>query len=80
MVAPTPSRMSKIAELWLESNGQRYSLAQVAPEFVILRRPATVPAGPAILVIDIEGLKEESNVRVLSADRIRPEYISISRT
>ena len=34
MVAPSPSRMSKIAELWLESNGQRYSLAQVAPEFV----------------------------------------------
>lgn len=71
--------MSKIAELWLESNGQRYSLAQVAPEFVVLRRPAIVPAGPAILVIDIEGLKEESNIHVFAADRARPEYLPISR-
>ena len=71
--------MSKIADLWLESNGQRYSLAQVAPEFVILRKPAVVPSGPAILVIDIEGLKEESAVHVLSADRVHPEVLTISR-
>ncbi len=80
MVAASPTRLSKIAELWLESGGQRYSLAEVAPEFVILRKPATVPSGPAILVIDIEGLKEESAVRVISTDRGRPEYISITRT
>lgn len=80
MVAPSPRRLSKIAELWLESQGQRYSLAQVAPEFVILRKPVTVPSGPAILVIDIDGLKEEQSVQVLSPDRARPEYIAISRT
>ena len=80
MVASSSHRMSKIAELWLESHGQRYSLAQVAPEFVILRRPVTIPCGPAVLVIDIDGLKEEQRVQVLSPDHARPEYIAISRT
>ena len=72
--------MSKIAELWLESCGQHYSLSEVAPEFVVLRKSAVIPAGPAILVIDIDGLKEESAVQVLTADRARPECLPISRT
>lgn len=79
MVAPAPTRLSKIAELWLESSGQRYSLSEVAPEFVVLRRPAVIPAGPAILVIDIDGLKEESTIQIFPADRDRPEYLPISR-
>ena len=79
MVAPSPTRLLKIAELWLESSGQRYSLSEVAPEFVVLRKPAVIPSGPAILVIDIEGLKEESTLQVLPADRARPEYLPISR-
>jgi hypothetical protein len=72
--------MSKIAELWLESRGQRYSLSEVAPEFVVLRKSAVIPTGPAILVIDIDGLKEETAIQVLPGDRARPEYLPISRT
>lgn len=80
MVAASPTRMSKIAELWLESCGQRYSLSEVAPEFIVLRKSAVIPTGPAILVIDIDGLKEESAIQILPADRARPEYLPISRT
>ena len=80
MSVSTPARLSKIAEFWLMSNGERYSLSQVAPEFVILRKPASIRQGPAILVIDVEGRQEQRAVQVLSADRGRPEYISISRT
>ena len=76
----TPARLSKIAEFWLLSNGERFSLSQVAPEFVILRKPATVRIGPAILVVDVEGRQEQRAVQVVSANHSRPEYISISRT
>ena len=41
--------MSKIVELWLESHGQRYALSQVAPDFVVLRKSAVIPSGPATL-------------------------------
>jgi hypothetical protein len=80
MSASAPARLSKIAEFWLLSNSERYSLSQAAPEFVILRTPASVRRGPAMLVIDVEGRQEQRSVRVLSADQTRPEYISISRT
>lgn len=73
--------MSKIAHFWLLTNGERYPLSQVAPEFVILRRPAAIPSGPAILVIEIEGSQEHRSVDVLPIDKDRPlsDRVAIGR-
>ncbi len=71
--------MSKIADFWLEASGQRYSLAEVAPDFVVLRKPAILTTGPAILVIDTEGLKEQHQIQILPCDRTHPEYLPLSR-
>ncbi len=74
-----PARLSKIAEFWLLSNGERHSLSQVAPEFVILRKPAAIRRGPAILVIDVEGRQEHRAVQVLAIDQLDMSYIPIGR-
>jgi hypothetical protein len=80
MSVSAPARLSKIAEFWLLTNGERHSLSQVAPEFVVLRKPAAIRRGPAILVIDVEGRQEQRTVQVLSTDRSNPTLIPIGRT
>ena len=74
-----PTRLSKIAEFWLLSNGERHSLSQVAPDFVILRKAAAIRRGPAILVIDVEGRQEQRAVQVLAIDHPDSAYISIGK-
>ena len=71
--------MSKIVELWLESQGQRYSLSEVGPDFVVLRKLAAVPSGPATVVIDIEGQLKKTVVQVLPADTAHSVHIPIGR-
>lgn len=80
MSASSPSRMSKIVELWLESQGQRYSLSEVGPDFVVLRKSATIPSGPATVVIDIEGQIEQCLVQVLPIWGAQSLEIPIGRT
>ena len=79
MSASSPGRMSKIVELWLESCGQRYSLSEVGPDFVVLRKSAAVPSGPATVVIDIEGQLKQSLVQVLPTDNAHSLHILVSR-
>ena len=74
----TPSlRYSAIAQFWLIADDHRYPLSQVAPEFVILQRPGSPPAGPAELLIDIEGQLDSTSVHIL--DRTDGDIIRISR-
>ena len=79
MSACSPSRMSRIVELWLESQGQRYSLSEVGPDFVVLRKSAAVPSGPATVVIDIEGQIEQRLVQVLPICGAQSREIPIGR-
>lgn len=48
-------RHSTVADFELLAAGCSYSVAQVAPEFLILAAAAEIPAGPATLVIRAEG-------------------------
>ena len=48
-------RYSAIASIELLVNGRAIRVAQVAPDYVIVDAPMVLPAGPATLVINIEG-------------------------
>lgn len=58
-------RFSTIAKFELLVDGVTYAVAQVAPDFVILRTPSTIPAGPATLIIRTEGEELRRNIEVL---------------
>jgi hypothetical protein len=65
--------------MWLVANGETHPVAQAAPEFVILAKSATIPAGPATLLVEIEGNEDQSPLQVLGPDASYPHRIRITR-
>lgn len=61
-------RTSVIAQGWLVSGGCNYMLAQVAPGYVELSRPATVSLGAATFIREIEGIVEIRQLQVVGID------------
>jgi hypothetical protein len=51
-------RFSTVAEVDLVVDGKRYSVGQVAPAFIILKRAADIRADDADLYIRVEGEEE----------------------
>jgi hypothetical protein len=79
MLPTSVKRYSAIAQFWLVVNGERHRLAQIAPGFIILSRPAPIPAGPATLVINVEGREETSAVRILEDAGSTSDVLRIAR-
>ena len=61
------SRYSAVVTLQLLVNGHVYPLAQTAPDFVILKEPATIPAGPGTVVTIVDGNERRSDVIILES-------------
>ena len=63
----------------LVARGQEYPLAQAAPDFVILKTPAAVPAGPATIVMVVDGQERRWDVILPEssgpAERIRTQLV-----
>jgi len=60
------SRRSAVADFELVASGHSYSVAQVAPDFLILDTAADIPAGPATLFIRIEGRETRRSLELPS--------------
>jgi hypothetical protein len=60
-------RYSAVVKLTLLAGGQVYPLAQVGPEFVILKTAAIIPPGPATVVTVVDGDERRSDVMVLES-------------
>ena len=56
-------RSSFVADFELIAGSQSFRPAQVAPDYIIMKKQEPVPAGPAELIIRIEG-KEERRRRI----------------
>lgn len=79
MSAAAPHRLSKIAEFWLLADGDRHALSQVAPDFVILRKPTCLRQGPATLFIEVEGHQEQRSIQLLPTEVGAATYLPIGR-
>lgn len=66
-------RRSAVADFELVVADHSYSVAQVAPTFVILETAADIPAGPGTLFIRIEGRETRRSVEL-------PEGASLAST
>lgn len=47
---------------WLEANGQRLALAQVGPDYCVVRHGVSTPPTEAELVIEIDGNERRKRV------------------
>ena len=71
---------SFVATFELVASGQSWSLSQIAPEFVILRQPATVPPGPAELVTHFDDRPElRQQIEVVGPSDRNPDQLVIRR-
>jgi hypothetical protein len=68
---------SSIIKMTLATDGREFSISHSGPDFLLLREPASFPAGPAIYNVSIDGEVTSADVnvqelvnsrRVLSAD------------
>lgn len=63
---------SSIIEMNLRTDHRTFDVVQSGDDYLILREPATFPAGPAILTVEVDGEAFESVTRVAAAkDSIR---------
>jgi hypothetical protein len=62
----TGTNYSADVDLWLDRSGERVRLAQVSSSFVISDPGAEAPAGPATIVLSVDGRTYERRVRLLS--------------
>lgn len=60
-------RYSTVAEFELLANGTSYTVAQVAPQFLILDKPACIPQGLATLMIRTEGEEIRRDITIQSS-------------
>jgi hypothetical protein len=58
--------------LWLEQDGQRLRLRQVAPDWVLPDQPVSLPPGEAIVVSEIDGRQYRRAV-------VLPEGVTLAR-
>lgn len=58
-------RRSSTAEFELIVDGHSYDVAQVAPEFLILDTAMEIPAGPAELVIRLDGRENRRQITLV---------------
>jgi hypothetical protein len=75
---------SSSARGWLNVDGQRYELAQVGPDFCILRNPLSgsdMSRTDAIveLVIEIDGVTSKVMVKLQSAHSSSPRKLNFRR-
>ena len=72
-------RYSSVVALRLMARRQEYPLAQAASDFVILKTPAAVPAGPATIVMVVDGRERRWEVVIPesagAAERIRTQLV-----
>lgn len=61
-------RFSTVAEFDLIVGGATYSVAQIAADFLILRKPAALPRGPATLIIRVEGEEDRHEIEILDVE------------
>lgn len=61
-------RYSTVAEFELLANGISYAVAQVAPQFLVLNKPTSIPPGKATLIIRTEGEEIRRDITVVSSE------------
>ena len=65
--------------MWLVAGGKSHRLAQAAPDFVIPSRSEPILAGPATLVVQVDGVEDRNSVRIVGRDECYPDRLLISR-
>ncbi len=60
-------RYSSVVSLQLVVDGTTYGLSHTGPDFVILESPALVPAGPATVVVTVDGNEYRTEVIIPEA-------------
>jgi len=60
-VRPAAGYSSNV-RLFLLANGQSHKLAQIGPDFVRMREPAFIPAGPAEILMVVDGVEHRWSV------------------
>ena len=68
-------RYSSTVALQLIAHGESYLLAQVAPDFVVLKSPSQLPPGPATIVMVVDGEERRWDV-VLTGTEGPAEIVS----
>lgn len=58
-------RLSTVAEFDLIVNDRTIPVAQVAPDFLLLDTPTVIPAGPATLVIRVDGEEQRRSIEIV---------------
>lgn len=61
-------RYSATITMHMETAGRRLPLSHVGPESVILAEPASVPEGPAIIVVVVDGHETRRSVLVVGTE------------
>ena len=73
-------RCSFVATCELVSREQSYSLAEISSDFITLRSPANVPAGPAELIIRYDDRPEvRRKIEIVGSEAEDPLRLSIRR-
>lgn len=72
-------RRSSVAELELLIDGKTFELAQAAPDFIILKRPAEISAGPAELRVRLDGRERIRQITIVNDVTGNETEIPISR-
>ena len=75
------TRTSFTAYFELIADGKSFALGQVARDFVILRSPCIVAAGPAELIVRYDDQPEiHRQIEIIGPDPTHPDRISIRRS
>jgi len=74
-------RHSKLADFELLAGGRSYRVNQVSRDFILLDRAEAIPAGPAVLLIRVEGEDEiRREIQVVPESDAKSRRIPILRS
>jgi hypothetical protein len=73
-------RFSTVAAFELVADGRSYRVAQVARDFILLDRATPIPAGPAELIIRVDGEEIRRQIMIVSTGEPKSRRVEIART
>jgi len=72
-------RYSTLSYFDLHANGETYSLAQIAPDFIVFRTPVELPPCEGTIVIRSEGEQTERRVRLVNGASRDSDLAAVER-
>ena len=72
-------RYSTLSFADLQANGETYSLAQIAPDFIVFRTPVELPPCEGTIVIRTDGERTERRVRLINGASRDSDLAAVER-